>query len=410
MRQFKWLAAAFMLAASLLHIVIPQAMAQDARSLCESLDRPNVDCACVTKRYEAYLAWAQTPAQKAIVRQAYPFSYGLENEYEAAFEAAMTSQEASLRLQLHFDPVGGIPSGAGTFDKGCGIPGAPQVSLPAVPADPGAQKLYKACVDYPSDPRYCQCDVAMTASIMSQRELAAYYYSFNEQDKSGPGDLESQDNYAAAKLGTSVDAYLTASRAARAKLKKVGDRNLNYCSSLRYGEENEGRSAAARAGTPVGFEDAVKSPSLEQLQADIKRDQDAARAEAETLAMTDAQKAAMVAEAEAKTQQFNRQLEADKAKGTQLAEATSPRALFDQNCPGAGNEPQTCQCLSKIFDDSVRSSGASDSVATQLAILMTGGGMDDGDVIAMMRSANPADMAAASQIFGANVMKVMTCP
>lgn len=396
----------------------PAAAQIDARGLCAQYKLTNVDCACVSKRYDAYISAAQTPEWRAMVAASYRYALGGGGDYIEKLQAMYNDIEKTFNYQQRFDSIsGGEPDNIDDFFAGCAIKGAPLTPLPALSAAPIHQKIYKACMDFYPDERSCQCQAAQIAEATTIPEAKAYYYSFNEK---GNASYDEERRLSAKKAGLSLEDFLAADGRARSK---IGDyyQGPIQCGILRWADGREGRTAEERAGVPLGFENFKPAGKIETM-ADIQREQQDAAAFARQQAAdfqreragqpplpNEAQIKALIASAEAEQAAMKEKRAAEKARGAQMMQDTSPRALFDKGCANADNSPSVCACLGDLFDQAVASSGASKSAATQLAILLIGDGIGEADGLAMLNSGSAQDMAAASQMLAQNVMGMMAC-
>lgn len=379
-----------------------------AQSLCTQYNLTNVDCACVSKRYDGYMEAAQTRQYQSIVEASYRHALGAENDYLEKLSAMQQDLQMIMRYQQRFESIsGGEPGNLDDFFAGCAIEGAPLTPLPALSSEPIHQKLYAACMEFYPDARNCQCQTAQIQDAASVSEAKAYYYSFNEK---GNGTYEEEQSFSARKAGLSLEDFKAADRRARSKIGSDNYKGPVNCGVLRWADGRDGRSAQQRAGVPKGFENYKQSDDVDPM-ASIQRAQAeaAAFAQGQAAQMDGGQIKALIASAQAEQAAYNKQLAADKARGAQLTQQSTPRGLLDKGCASADTDPPVCQCLGGVFESAVASSNASKGAATQLALLMTGGEMDGEDAAAMMKSASPADLAAATQMFGANMMSIMNC-
>jgi hypothetical protein len=399
-----------MLAAAVTAIAGPATAQTDAQALCGQYNLPNVDCACVSKRYDAYMKAAQTAEYRKMVDASYRYALGAGGDFIEMLKAMYDDIEMTFNYQQRFESISGSePDNIDDFFAGCAIKGAPLAPLPALSSQPIHQKLYKACMDFYPDQRSCQCQAAQIADATTIPEAKAYYYSFNEK---GNGSFKEQQRLSAEKAGLSLNDFFAADKRARSK---IGD---NYegsvqCGILRWADGREGRTAEERAGVPQGFENYQAPDKIETL-ADIQREQqdaaDFARQQAAQTPMPDqASINAIIASAKAEQAAMEKKIEAEKARGAQLTSTTTPRAALDKGCAANDNEPAVCDCIGGVFDAAVKSSGASRGAAMQLAILMSGGAIGDADATAMIRSGNQQDLAVAGQLFAQNMMGIIGC-
>lgn len=396
----------------------PAAAQIDAQGLCAQYNLTNVDCACVSKRYDAYISAAQTPEWRAMVASSYRYALGAGGDYVDRLTAMHQDLNKIMDYQQRFESIrGSEPANIDDFFAGCAIKGAPLTPLPALSSVPIHQKIYKACMDFYPDQRSCQCQSAQIAEATTIPEAKAYYYSFNEK---GNGSFDEERQLSAQKAGLSLEDFSAADKRARSK---IGE---NYkgpvqCGILRWADGREGRTAEERAGVPLGFENFKPAGKIETM-ADIQREQQDAAAFARQQAAdfqreragqpplpNEAQIKALIASAEAEQAAMKEKRAAEKARGAQMMQDTSPRALFDKGCANADNSPSLCACLGGVFDTAVKNAGASKGAATQLAVLMVGNGLEDSEAQAIMRSTSPADTQVAGQMLGQSIMGTLSC-
>lgn len=365
-----------------------------AKVQCAQYDLTNVDCTCVSKRYDAYMSVAAEPRYQALVKASYDAALsGDPDAYNEKLIALQRDMQAYMRFDAQFDSIsGGFPANIDNFFEGCAIAGASKTPLPPVPSAPIYGKLYQACMDFYPDQRGCQCQVAQMGDVMSVQEAKAYYYSFNEK---GNGSYDEENRKSAQKAGLSLEAYFAADKAARSKIGEYYRGKVN-CSVLKWADGREGRSAAERAGTPVGFENVTQTTFVDpasEMEA-ARREAEAMKAQAQTdMASLPAMPSAVGPQAQT----------VPKALG---APQGTPLQTLLSGCEADGNAKSTCACLGGVFEQATV--GASDSVARQLAFMMSGGGGEAG-AMQMLQQASPQDLAQAGQLFQQNIMAVMTC-
>ncbi|MEO0413193.1 MAG: hypothetical protein AAF221_15285 [Pseudomonadota bacterium] len=368
----------------------------DAEALCAQYGLTNVDCSCVSKRYDAYMMAAKEPRYQRVVAASYRYALDGDEEYLDILTAQQQDMQGTLRYQNRFESIsGGDPGNIDDFFEGCAIEGAPMTPLPPLSAIPIHQKLYKACMDFYPDERSCQCQIAQTTDATTQTEAKAYYYSFNEK---GNGSFEENNRLSAQKAGLSLEAFRAADTRARSKIGENYKGKVN-CIALRWADGRAGRTAEQRAGVPLGFENYEEIAYVDPVaQAQAARaDGEAMRAEA--AAEIAAFKSGKLPAAEDAPAEKASRTVSTSAQGTPLEELLN-------GCESDGNDPSTCACLGGVFEKAA--AGANDTVARQLAFMMSGGG---GEAAAMqlMQQASPQDLAAAGQLFQQNIMSIMTC-
>lgn len=380
--------------------------AQEALSQCNSLNRSNVDCACVSKRIDAYKARAATSAQQRYIIEGYKLALGSENDFEGAALASSQSDQQRLEMSFQFNGVGGVPQNIEDYEKGCLIAGAPLTPLPNYTPGPVKEEWINYCMTSVGDLRSCHCSLATMDRRLSDTQFRYLFASYSDYS-SGPAlSREERYVYLANTYGTSPDTFKQVEAEARAITQNYRDQDEGLCGALLWPDQRPGRSAEARAGTPVGFENPGGVTSLAEI---MKEQEEAAAFARSQAAGQDAENAAAMAQGAAQNEAFEQQLADSKVKGQALNAQSDPKALLEKSCVNDDNDQSYCSCLGTIFDDIVQSSGAGDGVATQLALLMSGGGLDDMDTQAMMQGATAQDLTQAGQLFGMNMMKLMSC-
>jgi len=370
----------------------------EAYEKCARYGLTNVDCACVAKRYDAYLDAAKEPRYQRIVKAGYDAALGDDAAFNQLMAALNQDLGAYMRYQNQFASIsGGEPGNIDDFFDGCAIAGAEKTPLPPIPSAPIYGKIYNACMAFYPDQRSCQCQTAQIGEATTEREAKAYYYSFNEKGNAG---LDEENRLAARRAGLSLEDYFAADKAARSK---IGD---NYsgpinCSVLRWADGRSGRSEAERAGVPKGFENyeatAFVDPREEMEAARRRGEAMKANARADIAAERDGvQHSAAAPETQASSP----------AKAS-ISASSSPRAILQNGCASADKPAAECGCLVEVFETA--SAGASPSVAKALAMIMGSGGLNEAQMMGLMQSGAAADIPAASQLLMQNFMQIQAC-
>ncbi|MEM9880151.1 MAG: hypothetical protein AAF862_12830 [Pseudomonadota bacterium] len=389
---------AFVICALWVLSIWPAYADRDAYEKCARYGLTNVDCACVSKRYDAYLDAANEPQYKRIVKAGYDAALGDDAAFNQLMMALRQDVQGYMRYQNQFTSIsGGEPSNIDNFFEGCAIAGAAKTPLPPVPSAPIYGKIYAACMAFYPDQRSCQCQAAQIGDATSEREAKAYYYSFNEK---GNGGFDEENRNAARKAGLTLDDYFAADKAARSK---IGDNYSGaiHCSVLRWADGREGRSDAERAGIPKGFENYQATAFV-----DPKAEMEAARQRGEAMKAKSAAEIAAVRNGAIPSGALP-EMPASSPPKASISASSSPRAILQNGCASADKPAAECSCLAEVFDTA--SAGASPGVTKALAMIMGSGGLDEMQMMRMMQSGAAADVPAASQLMMQNFMQIQAC-
>lgn len=150
----------------------------NAQKACKSLERPNIDFACVADRVTAYKELSPNAAAVAFIDQRYLYALGKENSYEAGLRCAFKDPMTAMGIMMAYEPLGGRKT----------------------------ERLEEA-------------------------ELEIYYRSFSDYSD----DARTSDELAAMRgeaMNMSAEDFQALQDVARAKLSECNDLDANYCSAL----------------------------------------------------------------------------------------------------------------------------------------------------------------------------------
>lgn len=217
-------------------VFVSPVQALDAESECAKLGRPNIDCACVATRIDAFNALSPSAEGKAVIDQGYLHALGEENNFLEVLSASMNDPMAALAIFTAYDPMGGRPENITTYEEGCVIPGAPKPTVTAPESFPAMDQYMANCNKSTGKPRYCACDAGRKSQHLDQREFEAYFRSFTDYSDD---NARSHDELAAMRgkaMGMSGDAYQALESSARATLAKFEESDGNYCAALLWAD------------------------------------------------------------------------------------------------------------------------------------------------------------------------------
>ncbi len=381
--------AAGALAAGFALVFGASALAQDAEgfALCESLERPNIDCACVAQRVEQYRTNAPSEAVSDLVIARYANALGKdEPDLEAAMQRVTNEGEdgmAFLRAERYFDRLDGPISDASQIEAQCVIPGVAPAPAPAPAPGTAAAALADACTESVGETQasWCGCEAAMMESIVGPERLEAYHLSFSLY----PDDpTEDPAIIRAGRMGVIPARYEELQQSARATLEPELDGLRNYCTAMTWADAEDGSSAEVRAAVGTGeASEPMGYGSAEELEAAMR----AAGAEADAMAAEAQRSGATSAPADI-------QAELEAATGT--PQAMSASAIIAQGCDGS---EAYCGCVAEGLDEAT--AGASDDARMLAAMNLVGSEIDPAIVTSVMRSVGPAAHAELGQIFPA---------
>ena len=134
------------------------ALAQSSQVACESLDRPNIDCACVASRIATFNRVSPTDAAKAVIDQGYLFALAMPNTFSESFEMAMSDPMTAMVTMEAYEGLGGRPENIEDYEKGCVIEDASPAEFAPQSTTPSFVSYVSACTASTGDNRFCSCD------------------------------------------------------------------------------------------------------------------------------------------------------------------------------------------------------------------------------------------------------------
>jgi hypothetical protein len=362
------------------------AKAQDAEALalCEGLERPNIDCACVARTVEQHRVIAPSDAVSDLVIARYAYALGQDGEpVDDAFERVVEDGQGPatmIDMQRAFDQLGGTLESVDEFEGQCVIAGAPGAEPPQPEAGSVAASFAGRCVEAAGvgSARACGCEAVLFEGLAGPDGLEAYLLSFSlypDDPSEDPAGLRAE------RMGVSPARFGALEREARSVIAPEQDRVRNYCSAMVWADDARGSSDAERAA--IGFDPVTRAEGggaalrgIESTMAEVEEDSlERARAaeQAGGLDMpNDARTQAALGE----------------------AESMSAMSVLQQGC--TGSEPY-CGCLASRFDQAT--GGASEGGRMLAAMTLVGDGLDEATAARAARSANATAQAELAQIF-----------
>jgi len=328
------------------------AQPQSVESACSSLERSNIDCACVATRFAVYERVSATPAAKDVLLQGYYSALGLDNRYGEAFESLMSNPMNAMMIEEAYDPVGGRPSNITDYERGCVIAGAPKPSFSLPPSTPAVIQYIASCVASTGDERFCQCDAGRKTSHLTDREFEAYYRSFSDYG----GDALSHDELSRSRgeaMGLSAEGFDELQARARNKLAPHAETDELYCSAILWADNEPGVDAKTRLD--AGFKSGLVATLAPQAQV---------------------------------------------SKSEPATPEEKARAIVADSCAADGNSEQYCSCYSDEFETRVLQKAASPSVALAWALMGTSASsLSNNERITLTQSIPQSDHQTAGMMF-----------
>lgn len=364
----------------------PPAKAQDAEALalCESMDRPNIDCACVARRVDQHRTIAPTQAGSDLVLARYAYALGEDGEpLDAVFQRVVSEAggpSGLLDLERAFDQLGGALETIEEFEGRCVIEGAARAEpLQPAPGSP-AEAFAASCVEAAGagQARSCGCEAAMFEELAGPQGLEAYRLSFSlypEDPSEDPAAIRAET------LGVSAERYRELEQEARAAIGPYQERVSNHCSAMLWAEDSPGFDEAARA--EIGAGRVERAAGGGAALAEARAEMEAAAAEAEAMAQDAGQ-----------TNATNLPDPARLEAAVGEPEAIDAGAVIAQGCTGSD---AYCGCLAEQFESAT--AGASEGGRMLAAMTLVGDGLDEVTATRAARSVDAAAQAELAQLF-----------
>lgn len=402
-----WLKAGFLALMSVALIGIAQADAFADRqskyeALCSSLDRTHVDCGCVGKRLATFLHVSPNTDFERMTEASYKVLLGIPADRTGAMEAALGSDEKRLNIAAAYEPHGGHLI---EYEEGCVIAGAAPTPLASFPPQDIYQRSFEACELSTGAARWCQCDTAGRADLLSPAEFEANFLSFADYDGED-GSREGLSKMRAGKMGLAPEAYDALVISASQKLAAATDDDgslygSNRCHALTYGEDSQSglisnriaRTAEERAGPPVGLESIDVSRAAPRAQTGAEMLSGIAVEQQE--AFDAATRQAEGVEDEARAAQNSAELKQIR-DGSNLANITS---VVERGCLGEdGRSPAYCACLEAEFNRKIPAD-MSEGGKRMTAMMLVGAGLSPVESAQIATNASQAEQMEAAMAF-----------
>jgi hypothetical protein len=337
---------------------------ESMEAVCQSIERPNIDCQCVARRIEVFQRFAPTDAAKRMIAERYRFELGLPNDFEtAAIEAYGEDEKESfmrrMALQESLDQVGGEPSSINDLEEGCVIAGASPITI-APPrsinmgSEYSSQAYIESCVraigESGMNQRFCQCTAERLTSRLTDAEFEAYFRSFAQYDDAST--QEALSRVRARAMGISVSQYDRLAKTARTTVETNKQADERYCQSRIWADEDPGQTEDQRK--LAGFEPGI---------------------------------ALMTAPAPITSEDLMSGEPVDRA-----------RKIMRKNCADGGNSETYCRCYMTEFETRVVDRAPNGNTALSWALLQGNAAMTNMDYMATMQSIPPADQQAAAMM------------
>ncbi|MEO0368930.1 MAG: hypothetical protein AAF197_09125, partial [Pseudomonadota bacterium] len=206
-----------------------------AKRLCESLERPAIDCMCVSQRIANLQAVGGSANVSDLLLQRYAHTLGLENTMMESLQSFHADPMSAMSTTLSYESFGGMPETVDEFERGCAIETDQKFVFETVEADSPSEKLINARVVSLGEGqrRNSICVVQRMRTYLSDAEISAYHLSFSHYE----GDHSNDDQLSRAKaLGLSLPVFQQLEQSARSKLKQREEADSNYCEAITYVE------------------------------------------------------------------------------------------------------------------------------------------------------------------------------
>lgn len=344
------LLAAFGLAGSL---GAAPALAQSSQAACESLNRPNIDCACVASRIATFNRVSPNDAAKAVIDQGYLFALAMPNTFSESLETAMSDPMTAMVTMEAYEGLGGRPENIEDYEKGCVIEDASPAELTQQSTTPSFVSYVSACNASTGDNRFCNCDASRKIRHVSDREFEAYFRSFSDYSDGDARSSAEQSEMRGRAMGMSAEAFDQLQADARAKISPHEEADAMYCSAMTWADGRPGVDQETRL--LAGFE-----PGVAELLSDrVEPKQPSAEGPLSTA-----------------------------------------RRIVSDACTADGNTDQYCACYKDEFETRVVASAPSDNIALAWALMGTGGsGLATSEYMRLTQSLPQSDHQAAGMMF-----------
>ena len=329
------------------------AHAQSARAACESLDRPNIDCACVGSRIATFNRVSPNSAAKAVIDQGYLHALALPNTFLESYEATMSDPMTAMVTTEAYEVLGGRPENIEEYEQGCVIEGATPVQFPLQSTTPSFVSYVAACTASTGDNRFCSCDANRKMRHVSDREFEAYFRSFSDYSDGDALSSAELSEMRGRAMGISAEAFDQLQAEARAKLSPHEEANAMFCDAMTWADDRPGADEETRL--LAGFE-----PGVAELLTD-------------------------------RSEPIPRSTEGP---------LQTARRIVSEACTADGNTDQYCTCYKDEFETRVVATAPSENIALAWALMGTGGsGLATSEYMRLTQSLPQSDHQAAGMMF-----------
>ncbi|MEM1088004.1 MAG: hypothetical protein AAGH90_09750 [Pseudomonadota bacterium] len=356
-------------------------------STCETLDAPNIDCQCVGRAFATWAHLSPTSEYRDYLFERYREDVSLGTVDDAlmrAVDAAPSGDDFEYAEQQRFgshykaDPFkhGGV--------KGCVIPGAESPSYPTFQKGSPFQRAYAVEAANSGWTKVPACRIGVDRETYPLSDYEAYVRRVYERS--------AYPTYAA--LGASLG--ISEKEAERRYLKVLQDGQKREAAGLgpsrrciaRFGAEDLStgrirtewqRSAAERAGTPMGMESIdlnAPLPELESFADMMKRDTEDMQRAFDEMQTVDVDKE--VADAK-NSAEFKRAEAAANAQASSLTPGEVEAA-----CKKSNKSDAYCGCLTNAYQSEIIPVAGSSSGA--LAVILVSDGLTPPQIIATQKA------------------------
>lgn len=371
-------------------------------AICSTLDRTHIDCSCVGKRMATFLHVSPSEDFDRMTEASYKVLLGIPADRASAMEAAFGSDEKLMNIAAAYAPYGGHEI---EYEEGCVIEGAATTPLQSFPSDEIYVQSFEACERSTGMTRWCQCDTAARANVLTRHEFEADFLSFADYD-GADGSSAGLSAMRAAKMRLTPTAYDALTISAREKLAEVTDDDgslyfSNRCHAITYGEDTQSgtissrlaRDDAERAGPPIGFEDidVTHAAPTAQTGADMM----ASIADEQQAAFDAAIRQSAGAEEEAQALLNSAELSQIK-DGSDLPPAAS---VVERGCLGEdGRSAAYCACFATEFESRIPAT-MSEGGKRMTAMMLVGSGLPSVESAQIATNATNAEQMEAAMTF-----------
>lgn len=318
---------------------------------CGSLDRPNIDCACVAKRVAVFDRISPDEASKTLIHQGYLNELGLDNSFKETFAEIMQDPMKAIVVTEAYDVVGGRPENITEYEDGCVIAGAPKPDISLAYTTTSVDQYVASCTASTGDQRYCTCSANRKTARLSEREFEAYFRSFSDYDGDTNGSLAEENKARGDAMGISASEFDALQNRARGKLSPHEEVDESTCSALLWADQSPGFDDETRilAGFDPGVSDQLAPAAVS-------------------------------------------------AAPTSSDAVTRARQIVSTSCASNGNSSQYCTCYASQFETRVVGRAASPKATLAWALMNHGDALKTSEFASLTQSIPQADHQAAGML------------